>query len=82
MLAVPDHVQDPEYWDWTQKDLANRFTSENLDYDESYRLINDYSIDTERLLTVSAQIDHTATQLEEIHANDWHKHEGGCACLE
>jgi len=81
MLAVPEHVQDPEYWAWSGQDIADRITPSIYDTDRSGegKAINDFEVDTQRL-TVNGFTQ--AELLEEVHANDWHKHEGGCACLE
>jgi hypothetical protein len=82
MLAVPEHVQDPEYWEWTSRDVANRISG--LTSSGEGTDIHDFEIDIEPLTTSVGpeRINNAMAQLEEVHANDWHKHEGGCACLE
>jgi hypothetical protein len=47
MLAVPDHIQDPEYWDWTAQDIADRISGLSSAGDGMN--IHDYEVETDRL---------------------------------
>ena len=76
IIPIEDGDPSPEEWPWTPKEEMLRHIDEDL-----------IAIDVQFLpLTpgVGSFISSVAaiSRLEEVHANEWHKDEGGCACLE
>ena len=73
IIPIEDGDPSPENWPWTPKEEMLCQIDEHL-----------LAIDVQFFpLSVGPErINNAMAQLEEVHANDWHKHEQGCACLE
>ena len=76
IIPIEDGDPSPENWPWTPKEeMLAQIDEHLLAIDVRFDPLLPGLLGRESLVAA-------ISEFEAVHANDWHKHEGGCACLE